>query len=336
LEKESEDTKMLTIDGKRRNETNEQLYSIHKSPAKRAKNLEVPKQFTANERGGVVNFAEKVAHEFNFVHPKRPPTPMKPRQEPGLNQIDLENWDAEEQQKAPGSTHFPAPNLQPTPKVISDTSTPILNAKESEPLKPAIKRSEGRKLCPTFRKEQTIPKVCHLPLFGDDFFLRMAQHKLRPDTDGFCASGMTIREAVGLVFTSEELKNYNMIVVNIGNEDIIRNHNLLDMIEDYTIFLLECKSRGIETILTTLVPILGLHQEQRENLMKLNNWIRKHRHIDLFPVTLNDKKETDFGLYHGKKIYVSGSRRPRRFWNSQGEHKVLAKLQHALIKSLVN
>jgi hypothetical protein len=139
----------------------------------------------------------------------------------------LRNQDAEKQQIASGSTDLPVINGKPTPKIIVDTSTPILNATEFDPLKSAIKCSEGRKLCPTFVKKQTIPKIFQLPLLGDDFFLRMARHKLHPDGDGFCQSGLTIREANSMLFESKELNTYEMIIVNIGNEDVIRNQNFL-------------------------------------------------------------------------------------------------------------
>lgn len=47
----------------------------------------------------------------------------------------------------------------------------------------------------------------------------------------------------------------NNIILNIGSVDLLHEHDLVDMKNDFTILYSELQKRGIEPVITTLAPL---------------------------------------------------------------------------------
>lgn len=184
-------------------------------------------------------------------------------------------------------------------------------------------------------------------LIGDDFLLgfSMIELKQKPIKEngilqsGLCFSGLTISTATEKI---REIKkpNFNKAIVYLGSFDIVNGKELIELMNDYEIFVKECKSKKINAVACTLAP-LPRHEEgnRKATLEGFNKYLKTKSGlsvIDVNKVFCGLKKEDSFNLNcYIDHRRVSGSKKQVTLWSAYGTQEfrrtVLKSLGFALI-----
>lgn len=93
----------------------------------------------------------------------------------------------------------------------------------------------------------------------------------RQDHLGLCVSGQTIAEAKARILRLSDTRNMRLII-NIGSFDILNNHLMGDICNDYIDLVKTCRKRNIQIVITTLAPLVNqLFDESSCQKLKLFN-----------------------------------------------------------------
>lgn len=88
---------------------------------------------------------------------------------------------------------------------------------------------------------------------------------------GLCISGQTIAEATARISHFRDTKNMRLII-NIGSFDIMNNHLMADICNDYLNLVKTCRKHNIQIVITTLAPLANLlHDESITRKMRQFN-----------------------------------------------------------------
>jgi hypothetical protein len=158
------------------------------------------------------------------------------------------------------------------------------------------------------------------------------RRQIKPTGFGLCLSGLTIKKAIDIISKTRNVES--KVFISIGAVDILYNHDMLDIMEDFRDLLVLLKTMGKSFVVSTIPPLANRSFDPiiRHKVHKINEFLRavSRNIVDIWKSAITEDGRIDFSFFNEKPRSILNGTVSFLPWSMRGRVQVLQTIRNEL------